>query len=45
MTETTKSSKSKMTIGLDIGDRKSTLCTRDAEGAAIERGRAASMAN
>lgn len=41
MTETTKSSESKMTIGLDIGDRQSTLCTLDAEGAAIERGEVA----
>ena len=41
MTETTQSSKTKMTIGLDIGDRKSTLCTLDAEGAAIERGEVA----
>jgi hypothetical protein len=31
----------KMTIGWDLGDRKSTLCTLDAAGAAIERGEVA----
>ena len=41
MTEATKSSEAKMTIGLDIGDRKSTLCTLDSEGAVIERGEVA----
>ena len=41
MTETTKSSETEVTTGLDIGDRKSTLCTLDSEGAAIERGEVA----
>ena len=41
MTETTATTKSKMTIGFDIGDRKSVLCVLDGEGAVIERGEVA----
>lgn len=38
MREASVASKSRMTIGLDIGDRKSALCVLDSEGSVLERG-------